>query len=127
MVLEAQNHSQCLVNFVIEKTKFYGRFEGQLNARQEKVLERMFAEGIEGFKGGLSAENYIRITKTSRATATAARAMSSTLVHEGSGTSARSFPRLKRDSYASFLISFPSTAGPLSGPFSWIRFSRFVP
>jgi Fic family protein len=30
----------------------------------------MFREGIDGFKGGLSAENYINITKTSRATAT---------------------------------------------------------
>lgn len=38
--------------------------------RQEKVIERLFKEGIDGFKGGLSAENYIRITETSRATAT---------------------------------------------------------
>ena len=30
----------------------------------------MFKEGVEGFKGGLSAENYISITKTSRSTAT---------------------------------------------------------
>jgi Fic family protein len=30
----------------------------------------MFREGIDGFKGGLSAENYISIAKTSRATAT---------------------------------------------------------
>jgi Fic family protein len=30
----------------------------------------MFREGINGFKGGLSAENYISIAKTSRATAT---------------------------------------------------------
>ena len=30
----------------------------------------MFREGIYGFKGGLSAENYISIAKTSRATAT---------------------------------------------------------
>jgi len=30
----------------------------------------MFKEGIDGFKGGLSAENYISIAKTSRATAT---------------------------------------------------------
>jgi Fic family protein len=30
----------------------------------------MFKEGIDGFKGGLSAENYISITGTSRATAT---------------------------------------------------------
>jgi Fic family protein len=34
------------------------------------VLTRMFKEGIDGFKGGLSAENYISITGTSRATAT---------------------------------------------------------
>ena len=30
----------------------------------------MFREGPDGFKGGLSAENYISITGTSRATAT---------------------------------------------------------
>jgi Fic family protein len=30
----------------------------------------MFREGPEGFKGGLSAENYLSITDTSRATAT---------------------------------------------------------
>lgn len=30
----------------------------------------MFKEGPDGFKGGLSAENYIAITDTSRATAT---------------------------------------------------------
>ena len=41
-----------------------------MNERQEKVLARMFKEGIDGFKGGLSAENYISIAKTSRATAT---------------------------------------------------------
>ena len=38
--------------------------------RQKKVLHRMFAEGLKCFSGGLSAENYIAITKTSRATAT---------------------------------------------------------
>jgi Fic family protein len=30
----------------------------------------MFREGHTGFKGGLSAENYLKITGTSRATAT---------------------------------------------------------
>ena len=42
----------------------------QTNSRQMKVLLRMFAEGPNGFKGGLSAEKYIAITKTTRATAT---------------------------------------------------------
>jgi Fic family protein len=34
------------------------------------MIHRMFREGIDGFKGGLSAENYISITNASRATAT---------------------------------------------------------
>lgn len=38
--------------------------------RQEKVVLRIFKEGPKGFKGGLSAENNITITGTSRATAT---------------------------------------------------------
>lgn len=69
-VLEAQKESQTLINFLIEKTKLFDRVRGQLNLRQEKALLRMFREGPSGFKGGLSAENYIAITKTSRATAT---------------------------------------------------------
>lgn len=69
-VLNAQNYSLNLVNFLIEKTKLYDRVKDQLNERQEKAISRMFREGLEGFKGGLSAENYISITHTSRATAT---------------------------------------------------------
>lgn len=42
----------------------------QINPRQMKVLLRMFAEGPNGFKEELRAENYITITKTTRATAT---------------------------------------------------------
>jgi Fic family protein len=42
----------------------------QLNPRQEKVLARMFREGPDGFKGGLSAEKYISITGAPRATTT---------------------------------------------------------
>lgn len=69
-VLEAQALSQAMVDFLVGKAKFFDRMRGQLNERQEKVLLRMFREGPDGFKGGLSAENYIRITGTSRATAT---------------------------------------------------------
>ncbi len=69
-ILEAQEYSQSMVDFLIEKTKLFDRVRGQLNGRQEKVVNRMFREGLEGFKGGLSAENYISITDTSRATAT---------------------------------------------------------
>lgn len=69
-ILEAQDYTQSMIDFLIEKSKFYDRFEGKFNARQGKVIARMFDAGIEGFKGGLSAENYISITGAARATAT---------------------------------------------------------
>src|SRR6266478_3283978 len=58
------------VDFYVAKARFHERFRGKLNERQEQVIARMFREGIDGFKGGLSAENYISISKVSRATAT---------------------------------------------------------
>ncbi|UWU25618.1 Fic family protein (plasmid) [Rhizobium sp. CB3060] len=69
-ILDAQQTTLTRVAFYIRKAKFYGRFSGQFNKRQDKAISRMFREGIEGFKGGLSAENYISITGASRATAT---------------------------------------------------------
>ncbi|MBB3233562.1 Fic family protein [Phyllobacterium endophyticum] len=69
-VLEAQRTTLKRVEFYIVKAKFYDRMSGQLNPRQAKVIARMFRAGLGGFKGGLSAENYISITGTSRATAT---------------------------------------------------------
>jgi len=69
-ILEAQQYTQSYVEFLIKKTKLYDRLRGKLNGRQMKVLARIFREGPEGFAGGLSAENYISITKISRATAT---------------------------------------------------------
>lgn len=69
-ILSAQDYSLNMIDFLVEKTKLYDRVRGELNERQEKVLARIFREGLEGFKGGLSAENYISITGTSRATAT---------------------------------------------------------
>jgi Fic family protein len=69
-ILRAQRTTMQRVDFYIAKTKLYDRLRGRLNPRQQKVIARMFEEGIDGFKGGLSGENYISITKTSRATAT---------------------------------------------------------
>lgn len=68
-ILDAQGHAQRTVDFLIAKARFFERFRGRINARQEKALLRLFRAGPEGFRGGLSAENYIRITGTSRATA----------------------------------------------------------
>jgi Fic family protein len=58
------------VEFYIGKAKFYERLRDKLNERQAKAIGRMFREGLDGFKGGMSAEKYIAITQTSRATAT---------------------------------------------------------
>lgn len=69
-VLEAQERAGRQIEFLLSKARFFDRCRGQLNARQEKVLLRMFEAGIDGFTGGLSAGNYIRIAKTSAATAT---------------------------------------------------------
>lgn len=69
-VLTAQQVTLDRVGFFIAKARFYDRHRPQLNDRQAKAIERMFREGPDGFKGGLSAENYISITGTSRATAT---------------------------------------------------------
>jgi Fic family protein len=69
-VLQAQDMTQCMIDFLIQKTKLYDRVKSQLNERQEKALARIFREGVDGFKGGLSAENYISITGAARATAT---------------------------------------------------------
>ena len=70
VILQAQAESIELLYFLIEKSRLLTNLSGQLNPRQEKVLMRMFREGPRGFDGGLSAENYITIIKTSRATAT---------------------------------------------------------
>jgi Fic family protein len=70
IALEAQRRSIALVELIIAKTKMLDRLRGQINVRQEMALLRMFREGPEGFKGGLSAGNYSTITGASPATTT---------------------------------------------------------
>ncbi|MFM2393196.1 MAG: hypothetical protein RLZZ546_1178 [Bacteroidota bacterium] len=69
-VIESQEYTFKLIDFLIKKNKFFAKYNSLLNERQEKVLLRIFAEGIHGFKGGLSAGNYQSIANTSPATAT---------------------------------------------------------
>jgi len=69
-IVDAQQTTINRISFFIQKAKFYDRFRDNLNDRQAKAIARVFREGIDGFRGGLSAENYISITGASRATAT---------------------------------------------------------
>jgi len=70
IALEAQRRTIAQVEFLIAKTKLLDRLRGHINERQRKALLRMFREGPEGFKGGLSAGNYSTITGASPATTT---------------------------------------------------------
>lgn len=69
-IIEAQQYSIQKIDFVIQKGKLLNKHQDHMNERQNKVVLRMFQEGVEGFTGGLSAKNYISITQTSQQTAT---------------------------------------------------------
>lgn len=70
VAIEAQHRTIALVEFLIDKAKLLDRLKGQLNERQEKTLLRMFREGPEGFKGGLTTGKYSTVTGASPATVT---------------------------------------------------------
>ena len=70
LVLESQQQAKTLVGFALSKARFWDTYAEQLNDRQQKALTRMFREGPEGFKGGMSARKYVKITDCSKATAT---------------------------------------------------------
>lgn len=67
--IEAQRRGLVWVDFVVEKARLLERLGTQLNERQTKALQRLMQAGPEGFAGGLSAGNYIAITRTTTATA----------------------------------------------------------
>ena len=67
--LDAQAYPAALIDHLIAKTRLFDRLRGQLNPRQQKVLLRLFDAGPEGFSDGLSAGNYIALTRASPATA----------------------------------------------------------
>lgn len=70
IVLQAQQRTLTRIRFLIDKTRLMDRLRGKINSRQEKALLRLFAEGPDGFMGGLSAQNYRTITEAATATAT---------------------------------------------------------
>ena len=68
--IDAKAHTLQSVDRVLEKAALYKKCGKELNERQKKVLNKLYQAEPEGFEGGLSAANYITITKASRATAT---------------------------------------------------------
>jgi len=79
--LHACDHTGSLIQVALDKSRFWAQHAStELNARQRKVVQRLLDDGDGGFLGGLNAEKYIKITRTSKATAT--RDLTS-LVNEG--------------------------------------------
>jgi Fic family protein len=69
-ILEAQQDTIKRIDFIIEKARFFDQYSSEINQRQLKVIQRLFNAGHTGFIGGLSADNYTKIAKTSASTAT---------------------------------------------------------
>jgi len=70
VVLDAQVEAERQIDFTLQKTKFFDKYDRLLSERQRLVIRRMFEEGPDGFKGGMNARKYSAITKVSKATAT---------------------------------------------------------
>lgn len=70
VVLDAQLDAERRIEFVLKKSKYFQRFKNLISERQLKAINRMLAEGPEGFVGGVNARKYLAITGVSKATAT---------------------------------------------------------
>ncbi|MCT4665504.1 MAG: Fic family protein [Flavobacteriales bacterium] len=70
VIIDAQKKSEELIHFTLKKAKLFDRHQESFNTRQTKILKKMLEKGPEGFEGGMSAKKYMKITKTSKATAT---------------------------------------------------------
>ena len=70
IILKALDNSEFLIDFTLKKVKLFDYYKAELNDRQMKVLKRMLEDGVGGFEGGMTAKKYMKITKTSKATAT---------------------------------------------------------
>jgi len=69
-IIQAQVQTKILIDFTLQKTKFFDRYKPLLNERQLEAIQKMLEAGVAGFKGGMTAKKYISITRTSKATAT---------------------------------------------------------
>lgn len=70
LCIRAQQDAGVQVSFTLQKARFFDAFKDQLNERQLRVVRRMMEEGPKGFEGGMSADKYSAVAKTSKATAT---------------------------------------------------------
>ena len=65
----ACNKSAAIIQAAVDKAHFW-RSAPEINERQKKAVQRLLDAGPGGFVGGMSAEKYVNLTGTSKATAT---------------------------------------------------------
>ena len=70
ITVKAQQQIRELIDFTIQKVKFFDAYKDELNSRQVKAINKMFNAGVSGFEGGMTAKKYMSITGASKATAT---------------------------------------------------------
>jgi len=70
VIIDAQQKAELVIEFTLKKATFFDLYKDKLNERQLKCINRMFKEGATGFEGGMTAKKYMRICRTSKATAT---------------------------------------------------------
>ncbi|MCB9964846.1 MAG: Fic family protein [Rhodospirillales bacterium] len=70
VILRAQRQAEEQISFTLQKTRFFDTYTEKINDRQRLVLQRMLENGPDSFEGGMSTKKYIKITKTSKPTAT---------------------------------------------------------
>ncbi len=70
VIIDAQKNAEALIDFTLKKAKYFDKYRDKLNERQLKSINRIFSEGPKGFEGGMTAKKHMRITQTSKATAT---------------------------------------------------------
>lgn len=70
VIIDAQQTAETLIEFTLKKAHLFDLYKAKMNERQLKCVQRMFQEGPQGFEGGMTAKKHMRITKTSKATAT---------------------------------------------------------
>ena len=61
-IMDAQIWSERRLIRTIEQVQLFNRLERQLNSRQKTAILRLFRAEPDGFKSGLSENNYFRIT-----------------------------------------------------------------
>lgn len=70
LLTQALQETVEIVQFVRIKTKFYDRYNVEINERQKKAINKMFNQGVAGFEGGMTAKKYMSINRTTKSTAT---------------------------------------------------------